>query len=64
MKPVTLPVVELSGTEGETLKALYRLRPDGDAVRTGDLAEAFGVSPVTITGRLKRFDEWGFGQHP
>jgi DtxR family Mn-dependent transcriptional regulator len=55
--------VDLSGTERETLKAMYRLSPGGDAVRTGDLAEALGVSPATVTARLKRFDEAGFAEH-
>ncbi|MGH8911289.1 MAG: metal-dependent transcriptional regulator [Acidimicrobiia bacterium] len=52
-----------SGTERETLKAMYRLSPGGDAVRTGDLAEALGVSPGTVTARLKRFDERALAEH-
>lgn len=55
--------MELTGTERETLKAIYRISPGGDAVRTGDLAEALGVSPATVTARLKRFDENGLAEH-
>lgn len=55
--------MEISGTERETLKAIYRLSPGGDAVRTGDLADALGVSPATVTARLKRFDEAGLAEH-
>lgn len=55
--------MELTGTERETLKALYRLSPGGDAVRTGDLAEALAVSPATVTARLKRFDDRDLAQH-
>ncbi|HJR92608.1 MAG TPA: metal-dependent transcriptional regulator [Acidimicrobiia bacterium] len=55
--------MELAGTERETLKAMYRLSPGGDAVRTGDLAEALGVSPATVTSRLKRFNGQGLAEH-
>ena len=55
--------MELTGTERETLKAMYRLSPGGDAVRTGDLAEALGVSPATVTSRLKRFNGQGLAEH-
>jgi DtxR family Mn-dependent transcriptional regulator len=48
---------ELSKSERETLKAIYRLsRGDGD-VHTGDLAEVLGVTPGTATTAVKRLAE-------
>jgi DtxR family transcriptional regulator, Mn-dependent transcriptional regulator len=47
----------LAKSERETLKAIYRLTTahgDGGAAHTGDLAEALGVSPGTMTAVVKR----------
>lgn len=55
--------MQLSGPERESLKALYRLAVVGNAVRSGDLAAALGVSPATATTRLKRLDERGLAAH-
>lgn len=55
--------MELSGTEREALKALYRLASEEGAVRSGDLATALGVSPATATARLKRLDQRGLAEH-
>jgi DtxR family transcriptional regulator, Mn-dependent transcriptional regulator len=47
----------LAKSERETLKAIYRLTTahgDGGAAHTGDLADALGVSPGTMTAVVKR----------
>src|ERR1700736_6420822 len=47
----------LTKSERETLKAIYRLTTapgDGGAAHTGDLAEALGVVPGTMTATVKR----------
>jgi DtxR family Mn-dependent transcriptional regulator len=47
----------LTKSERETLKAVYRLTTGpsgGDAAHTGDLADALGVSPGTMTATVKR----------
>jgi len=63
---------DLSKSERETLKAIYRhTRPSGtdpltDAPReahTGDLADTLGVSPGTVTATVKRLAERGLVDH-
>ncbi|HVM07865.1 MAG TPA: metal-dependent transcriptional regulator [Acidimicrobiales bacterium] len=58
--------VVVSKSERETLKAIYRLtspsKGEGDA-HTGDLAEALGVSPGTVTATVKRLADRGFADH-
>jgi DtxR family Mn-dependent transcriptional regulator len=52
----------LTKSERETLKAIYRLTAahgDGGAAHTGDLADALGVSPGTMTATVKRLAERG-----
>ncbi len=57
----------LSKSERETLKAVYRLTvPRSGAPRpahTGDLAEALGVSPGTVTANVKRLAERDLADH-
>ena len=57
----------LSKSERETLKAVYRLtvpRAGGPlAAHTGDLAEALGVSPGTVTATVKRLAERDLADH-
>src|SRR5688572_6766428 len=56
----------LSKSERETLKAIYRLaaRPDGNGdAHTGDLAEALGVSPGTVTATIKRLADRRLAEH-
>lgn len=48
-----------SRPERETLKAIYRSTRDGSEAQTGELAEALGVSPGTVTATLKRLAERG-----
>ena len=57
----------LSKSDRETLKAIYRLtkgaRPPVVAAHTGALATALGVSPGTATAAVKRLDERGLLTH-
>ena len=55
----------LSKSERETLKAVYRLTVSGapHAAHTGDLAEALGVSPGTVTATVKRLAERRLADH-
>ena len=57
----------LSKSERETLKAVYRLTvPRAGAplaAHTGDLAEALGVSPGTVTATVKRLAERRLADH-
>jgi DtxR family transcriptional regulator, Mn-dependent transcriptional regulator len=57
---------ELTKSERETLKAIYRLTSGqgagasaGESAHTGDLADALGVSPGTMTAVLKRLSDRG-----
>lgn len=45
---------DLSKSERETLKAIYRHTKNGAEAHTGDLAETLGVSPGTVTATVKR----------
>jgi len=53
----------LSKSERETLKAIYRQSRGGRDAHTGDLAEALGVSPGTATATVKRLAERGLLDH-
>src|SRR5207245_4806516 len=53
----------LSKSERETLKAMYRLTKAGADAHTGDLAEALGVSPGTVTATVKRLADRGIVDH-
>ncbi len=57
----------LSKSERETLKAVYRLTVPRigapQAAHTGDLAEALGVSPGTVTATVKRLAERRLADH-
>src|SRR4051795_5196860 len=46
--------ITLTKSERETLKAMYRLTKAGPDAHTGDLADALGVSPGTVTATVKR----------
>lgn len=49
----------LSRSEREMLKAIYRLLRRADEAHTGDLAEALGLSPSTVTTGVKRLADRG-----
>jgi DtxR family Mn-dependent transcriptional regulator len=59
---------DLSKSERETLKAIYRLTGPragngSDEAHTGALAEALGVSPGTVTATIKRLADRGLADH-
>ncbi|HWW54976.1 MAG TPA: metal-dependent transcriptional regulator [Acidimicrobiales bacterium] len=59
---------DLSKSERETLKAIYRLTgpragDGGDEAHTGALAEALGVSPGTVTATIKRLADRELADH-
>jgi DtxR family Mn-dependent transcriptional regulator len=45
---------DLSKSEREALKAIYRHTKNGAEAHTGDLAETLGVTPGTVTATVKR----------
>lgn len=56
----------LTKSERETLKAIYRMVSRHDAggdAHTGDLADALGVSPGTVTATIKRLAERDLAEH-
>ena len=48
---------QLSKSDREALKAVYRLTKDGSGAHTGTLAEHLGLSPGTVTAAVKRLAE-------
>lgn len=54
---------ELSKSEREALKAMYRLTKAGSDAHTGALAESLGVSPGTATTTVKRLADRGLVDH-
>src|SRR3954471_21519008 len=55
--------LNLTKSERETLKAMYRLTRSGDGAHTGSLAEALGVSPGTATATAKSLADRGIVDH-
>ena len=55
--------LNLSKSERETLKAIYRLSKAGAEAHTGDLAESLGVTPGTVTTTIKRLADRGLADH-
>lgn len=56
----------LTKSERETLKAMYRMTSNqngGGAAHTGDLADALGVSPGTMTSVVKRLADRGLADY-
>lgn len=53
----------LSNPEREALKAMYRLTRAAPEARTGDLADALGLTPGTVTARVKRLADRGLVAH-
>lgn len=54
---------ELTKSERESLKAIYRLEQNGTEAHTGALAESLGLSPGTVTATIKRLADRGFVDH-
>ncbi|HEX7442724.1 MAG TPA: metal-dependent transcriptional regulator [Acidimicrobiales bacterium] len=54
---------DLSKSEREALKAIYRHTKDQPDAHTGDLAETLGVTPGTVTATVKRLADRGLVDH-
>jgi DtxR family Mn-dependent transcriptional regulator len=54
---------DLSKSERETLKAIYRHTKDADDAHTGLLAETLGVTPGTVTATVKRLADRALVDH-
>jgi DtxR family Mn-dependent transcriptional regulator len=54
---------QLSKSDREALKAVYRLTKDGSGAHTGALAEHLGLSPGTVTAAVKRLAERALLDH-
>jgi DtxR family Mn-dependent transcriptional regulator len=53
----------ISKSDRDMLKAIYRLTKGVEAAHTGALAGSLGVTPGTATAAVKRLDERGLLQH-
>jgi DtxR family Mn-dependent transcriptional regulator len=56
-------ISDLTKSERETLKAIYRHTQDGAEAHTGDLAVTLGVTPGTVTAAVKRLADRGLVDH-
>jgi len=54
---------DLTKSERETLKAIYRATRDAADAHTGVLADALGVAPGTITATVKKLADRGLVDH-
>jgi DtxR family Mn-dependent transcriptional regulator len=54
---------ELTKSEREALKAIYRFTRDGAEAHTGALADSLGLSPGTVTSLVKRLADRGLVDH-
>ncbi|HEY5153623.1 MAG TPA: metal-dependent transcriptional regulator [Acidimicrobiales bacterium] len=54
---------ELSKSERETLKAIYRHTKEQPEAHTGDLADTLGVTPGTVTATVKRLADRALVDH-
>ncbi|MGQ0743443.1 MAG: metal-dependent transcriptional regulator [Acidimicrobiales bacterium] len=61
--PSDTAATEVSRSEREILKAIYRLSDGGGEAHTGVLAERLGVAPATATAAAKRLAERGLAHH-
>jgi len=62
LPPIEAQLEDLSKSDREALKAIYRLSGAGDA-HTGVLAERLGLSPGTITATVKKLADRGLVDH-
>jgi DtxR family transcriptional regulator, Mn-dependent transcriptional regulator len=62
LPPIEAALEDLSKSDREALKAIYRLSGDGDA-HTGVLAERLGLSPGTVTATVKKLADRGLVDH-
>jgi DtxR family transcriptional regulator, Mn-dependent transcriptional regulator len=56
-------ISDITKSEQETLKAIYRHTQDQPDAHTGDLAETLGVTPGTVTAAVKRLADRGLVDH-
>lgn len=56
-------IADLSKSEREALKAIYRHTKNGVEAHTGDLAETLGVTPGTVTATVKRLADRSLVDH-
>src|SRR3954462_1263367 len=56
-------ITDLSKSEREALKAIYRHTKNGVEAHTGDLAETLGVTPGTVTATVKRLADRALVDH-
>jgi DtxR family Mn-dependent transcriptional regulator len=56
-------IADLSKSEREALKAIYRHARNGAEAHTGDLALTLGVTPGTVTATIKRLADRGLVTH-
>jgi DtxR family transcriptional regulator, Mn-dependent transcriptional regulator len=56
-------ISDLTKSEQETLKAIYRHTQDQPDAHTGDLADTLGVTPGTVTAAVKRLADRGLVDH-
>jgi DtxR family transcriptional regulator, Mn-dependent transcriptional regulator len=56
-------ITDLSKSEREALKAIYRHARNGAEAHTGDLALTLGVAPGTVTATIKRLADRGLVTH-
>lgn len=56
-------ITDLSKSEREALKAIYRHTKNGVEAHTGDLADTLGVTPGTVTATVKRLADRGLVDH-
>lgn len=56
-------ILDLSKSEREALKAIYRHTKAGAEAHTGDLAETLGVTPGTVTATIKRLADRALVDH-
>ncbi len=54
---------DLTKSERETLKAIYRATRDASDAHTGVLADALGVAPGTVTATVKKLADRGLVDH-
>jgi DtxR family transcriptional regulator, Mn-dependent transcriptional regulator len=54
---------DLTQSERETLKAIYRATRDAPDAHTGVLADALGVAPGTVTATVKKLADRGLVDH-
>jgi DtxR family transcriptional regulator, Mn-dependent transcriptional regulator len=56
-------VPDISKSEREALKAIYRHSQNGGEAHTGDLAGTLGVTPGTVTATIKKLADRGLVDH-